>query len=116
LPKTARFFWQLTVDDPRIRPCVSLPPNDSYPSGHAIQAFVRAAVLAELFPESREALLERAHHSAWGRILGGVHYPTDDVGGRILAEALVMRLKTLPAFQQAVKACREEAREVRPAA
>lgn len=131
LPKTARFFWKLTVDayaisedakrlfnrprppklDPRIQPCVSLPPNDSYPSGHSVQAFVRAGVLAEILPESREALFTRAHRSAWGRILGGVHYPTDDVGGRILAETIVARLKSLPAFREAVKDCREEIRE-----
>lgn len=134
MPKTARFFWQLTVDayaisedakrlfdrprppkrDPRIQPLVLMPPNDSYPSGHSAQAFVRGAVLAEIFPERREALLARAHRSAWGRILGGVHYPTDDVGGRLLAEAMVMRLKTLPTFQRAVKACREEARAYIP--
>jgi acid phosphatase (class A) len=134
LPKMARFFWQLTVDayaiseeakrlfdrprppkrDPRIRPVVFMPPNDSYPSGHSVQAFVRGAVLAEIFPERREALLARAHRSAWGRILGGVHYPTDDVGGRLLAEAMLTRLKTLPTFQQAVKACREEARAFLP--
>ena len=134
MPKTARFFWQLTVDayaisedakrlfdrprpskrDSRIRPLVQMPPNDSYPSGHSVQAFLRGAVLAEIFPGSKDALFARAHRSAWGRILGGVHYPTDDVGGRLLAEAMVMRLKTLPTFQQAVKACREEARAIIP--
>lgn len=129
LPQTARFFWKLTVDahaiserakrihgrprppklDPSLRPCVPLPPNDSYPSGHSIQAFVRAGVLAEIFPEHREALLARAHRAAWGRILGGVHYPTDDVAGRILAEAMVVRLKKLDGFREAVEACRVEA-------
>lgn len=128
LPKTARFFWQLTVDthaisehtkgrfhrarpwitDPRIQPCVSMPPNDSYPSGHSLQAFVRAAVLAELFPELKEPLFARAHRAAWGRVLGGVHYPTDIVGGRILAEALVAKLKADARFRAAVEGCRAE--------
>ncbi len=128
LPRTARFFWKLTVDvhaiseaakvlyarprppkqDARLNPCVPLPPNDSYPSGHSLQAFVRAGVLAEIFPEHREALLARAHRAAWARILGGVHYPTDDVAGRLLAEAILKRLKTQKCFRQAVAACRFE--------
>lgn len=128
LPHTARFFWKLTVDvhaiseaakvlyarprppkrDDRLNPCVPLPPNDSYPSGHSLQAFVRAGVLAEIFPEHREALLDRAHRAAWARILGGVHYPTDDVAGRLLAEAIVQRLKTQKRFRQAVADCRGE--------
>ena len=129
LPRTARFFWELTVDvhaiseaakvlharprppkrDARLNPCVPLPPNDSYPSGHSLQAFVRAGVLAEIFPEHREALLARAHRAAWARILGGVHYPTDDVAGRLLAEATLQRLKTQERFRQAVAVCRSEA-------
>jgi len=132
LPRTARFFWKLTVDvhaiseaakvlharprppkrDDRLNPCVPLPPNDSYPSGHSLQAFVRAGVLAEIFPEHREALLDRAHRAAWARILGGVHYPTDDVAGRLLAEAIVQRLKTQKRFRQAVADCRGEADEI----
>jgi acid phosphatase (class A) len=130
LPKTARFFWKLTVDvhaiseeakllygrprppklDPDLRPCVPLPPNDSYPSGHSMQAFVRAGVLAEIFPEHRDALMARAHRAAWARILGGVHFPTDDVAGRLLAEAIVKRLKGQPGFRAEVIACRAEMR------
>jgi len=37
-----------------------------------------------------------------------VHYPTDDVGGRILAEAMVKRLKGQEAFRAAVAKCRAE--------
>lgn len=133
LPRTARFFWKLTVDvhaiseaakvlharprppkrDPRLNPCVPLPPNDSYPSGHSLQAFVRAGVLAEVFPEHREALLARAHRAAWARIQGGVHYPTDDVAGRLLAEAIVKRLKTRKRFRQAIAHCRGEVDGIR---
>lgn len=133
LPKTARFFWQLTVDthalsertkgrfrrprpflvDLGLRPCVFQPPNDSYPSGHSLQAFVRAGVLAELFPELRTALFARAHRAGWGRILGGVHYPTDVVGGRILAEVVLAKLKADPAFRASVEVCRGEVQAFR---
>jgi membrane-associated phospholipid phosphatase len=135
LPRTARFFWELTVDvhgvsehvkrrfdrrrppamDGRIRPCVSLPPNASYPSGHAFQAFVRAEVLADLFPERAVALRERAHRAAWARIQGGVHHPTDDLGGQRLAAAFVAALRRLPAYGQALARCREEIAQRREA-
>jgi acid phosphatase (class A) len=94
--------------DPRILPCVLLPASSSYPSGHATRAFIRALVLGEVLPDRRQALLDEAHRSAWGRILGGVHFPTDDVGGRLLAEAIFAELKRSPAFQTAVAACRAE--------
>jgi len=74
---------------------------------------VRAGVLAEIFPEHREALLARAHRAAWARILGGVHYPTDDVAGRLLAEAILRRLRTQDRFRLAIAACRREAGGVR---
>lgn len=128
LPRTARFFWKLTVDvhalseglkrchdrprpphvDPEIRPCVSLPSNTSYPSGHALQAFVRARVLAEMFPAHREALLQRAHRAAWARILGGVHWPSDDIGAQRVARDLARRLKANPRFLRDLRACRRE--------
>ena len=34
-----------------------------------------AAVLSEVFPEKRAQLFERARYFAWGRIIGGVHFP-----------------------------------------
>lgn len=134
LPRTARFFWKLTVDthaiseraklcrarprppqvDPRLAPCVSLPENTSYPSGHSLQAYVRAEVLSDLFPRHRTALLERAQRAAWSRILGGVHFPTDTVAGRRLAKAIVERLRSLPAYREALEDCRAELAERLP--
>lgn len=95
--------------DERIKPCVPRQSNSSYPSGHSLNVFTRALVLGEVFPGQRAALLDRAHRAAWGRILGGVHFPTDDVAGRLLAEAIFLRMKESPEFQTAVLACRNEA-------
>lgn len=99
--------------DPRIQPCVALPGSGSYPSGHALYIYVEAGVLAEIHPEYREALMARAHRAAWGRILGGVHFPSDLEGGRMLAERLVDEMKQSEAFKQAVEACRKEAEAFR---
>lgn len=95
--------------DANILPCVPVPTSGSYPSGHTLYIFVEAGVLAEIYPECREALMARAHRAAWGRILGGVHFPTDVVGGRLLAAMVVEDMKQSEAFRQAVAACRREA-------
>lgn len=96
------------VVDPRVQPCVGKPGNDSYPSGHATAIFTRAGVLAEIFPEKREQIFEFAHRAAWGRVYGGVHFPSDLVGAWMLAEPLVAELKKSAAFQAQVEKCRAE--------
>ncbi len=129
LPRTAEFLRDVTDDvnavgaltkilharprpplvDARVTPVVGLPASGSYPSGHATRAYVWALALAEIFPEQREALLERAHRASWGRVIGGVHFPSDTISGRILAEAVMAELKKSAAFRAAVGECRAEA-------
>lgn len=129
LPRLARFFRDIGKDlrpltaaakkrydrprpprvDARIQPCLDLPDNGSYPSGHSLYIFMEAEVLAKIFPEARIALFERAHRAAWGRIFAGVHFPSDVVAGRILAKAFVDEIKKNPAFVAEVEGCRAEA-------
>jgi acid phosphatase (class A) len=128
LPITAEFLREITEDseatsdrvkliysrprppvaDPQIQPCVKVPKTTSYPSGHATRAFLWAAVLSDLFPDQREALLDWAHRAAWGRIVGGAHYPTDVVGGQFMARALLEALQKSPAFHAALEQARAE--------
>lgn len=97
--------------DVRVQPCIETPAkvNFSYPSGHATLLYVEALVLGEIFPDRRAELLEWAHKAAWGRILAGVHFPSDDVGGRILAEALVEALEKNLEVLARIEQCRAEA-------
>ncbi|HXA14716.1 MAG TPA: phosphatase PAP2 family protein [Opitutaceae bacterium] len=102
----AKKYWQ------RIRPYHVDParfPNAieheavtdySYPSGHSTRATVFARVLAELFPDKRDALLSLSRDIGWHRVLGGVHYPTDIYAGRVLGQAIVRELLANPAFQR----------------
>jgi len=129
LPVTAKFLADVTEDvnavgaltkklharprpsqvDPRVHPVVPVPLTASYPSGHVTRAFAWAAVLAEIFPDKRAELFARAERAGWGRVLAGVHFPSDVVGGRLMAEAIVTELKKSAAFQAAVEKCRAEA-------
>jgi acid phosphatase (class A) len=96
--------------DPRVKPCITTPQRGSYsyPSGHSTRFHLAALVLAELFPDRRDDLLAWSDRVAWGRIIAGVHFPSDDVGGRILAEALFADLRKHPEFIAALEACRAE--------
>jgi len=94
--------------DPRIDPCVHLPSGGSYPSGHASAIYARAEVLGEVFPEQRDALFAWADRAAWGRVLGGVHFPTDLVAGRVLAKIVIDAMKKNPEFRAAIERCRAE--------
>lgn len=94
--------------EPRIHPCVKVSDTGSYPSGHASHIFTMGLVLAELFPEKREALLELARKSAWSRIIAGAHFPSDVEGGRLLGEALLAALNKQPAFLEALKKAQAE--------
>ncbi len=96
------------VADASIQPCVERPTTDSYPSGHGFAAFVWAAVLTDIFPSQRTELFAFAHRLVWGRVLGGVHYPSDLVAGRFIAEAFLIELKKSPAFRAAVEQVRTE--------
>jgi acid phosphatase (class A) len=72
----------------------------SYPSGHATESMVLALVLADLFPDRREAILEIGRNIGWHRVCIARHYLTDIYAGRALAQAIVRELKASPAFQE----------------
>ncbi|MSU25590.1 MAG: phosphatase PAP2 family protein [Opitutus sp.] len=110
-PAMKKFFPRARPSrgDARVQPCVQLPASDTYPSGSALQAHAWAMVLAEIFPEHRVALEARAHRAAWGRVIGGVHFPTDLEGGRRVAVAYVAVLRQSAEFRAALERARAEA-------
>lgn len=128
LPVLAGFLQQVTADvqaenkqvkdlyprkrpyavEPTVQPCVSHPGTNSYPSGHTLRAFVWAGVLADVFPDRQAEIYARAHEVAWGRVIGGVHFPSDTVGGRIAASAVIAEMRKNPAYRAAIERCRAE--------
>lgn len=128
LPRLAAFFARVAEDlkamdraaklpflrarpttlDPNLQPCVTLPTSTSYPSGSAMQAWVWGELLADMFPFRREEILERAERAAWGRVIGGVHFPSDLVGGKRLAMVYLAEAWKNSGFQVGVEASRAE--------
>jgi acid phosphatase (class A) len=70
-----------------------------YPSGHSTRGTVEALLLAELFPDKKEAILATGRNIGWDRVLIGKHFPTDIYAGRVLAQAIVRELLLSPVFQ-----------------
>lgn len=74
--------------------------NYGYPSGHSTRGTVYALVLAELFPDKRDALLAVGRDIGWDRVVIGKHFPTDIYAGRVLGKAIARELLASPAFQR----------------
>jgi acid phosphatase (class A) len=72
----------------------------SYPSGHSTESMVLALVLADLFPEKRDAIIVEARSIGWHRVEIARHYPTDIYAGRVLAQAIVRQMKESADYQR----------------
>ena len=90
-----------------IEPVTEPRPVASYPSGHATRAIVYARLLAEVFPEKRQVLLDLAYQIGYGRVLAGVHYPMDVLAGQALGTAYSDVIVGQSAFRQAVERIRQ---------
>jgi acid phosphatase (class A) len=96
--------------DREIDPVVTRPPSWSYPSGHATWAATVAVVLADMVPERRAAILERARGYGHNRVVGGVHYPSDVQEGFVSGTVLAAMLFDCPAFAAEEAAAKAELR------
>jgi len=133
LPKTTMFFAKVqsdaaTVTDvgkdffKRPRPYTTDPSlsngklekSFSYPSGHSTESMVLALVLADLFPDKREAIVAHARLMGWHRVQIARHYPTDIFAGRTLALAIVKQFKKSDAFQTDFEAAKAELASAQP--
>jgi undecaprenyl-diphosphatase len=76
------------VGDPRVHPSIGLPHDPSMPSGHAMNAFTGAVLLAAVVPRARWAFIALAAAIALSRVYLGVHFPSDVIAGAILGAAI----------------------------
>lgn len=129
-PKLAKLFEEVTVETKattnpvkavwnRPRPYVADPvrfsspgdkeKNAAYPSGHSTQATVFAALLSEIFPDRRAAILAQGRAIGWTRVQIGVHTPLDIYAGRVLGQALARAFLGNPQFQNDFAEAKAEA-------
>jgi acid phosphatase (class A) len=88
-------------DHASVKPSLRLDEHNTngWPSGRAAASRVWAGVLSDLFPERAAALTLAAERSAALRVTGGVHYPTDLVAGKKLADAFLVILRANPTYR-----------------
>jgi acid phosphatase (class A) len=97
------------VDGPAINVCEDgHDHNNSYPSGHATMGYAAAAVMADLMPGNAQVILAHTADYTESRLYCGVHYRSDLLAGEVLANVLVQKLMTKPAFQAELEAARAE--------
>ena len=112
---TSKNHWR------RLRPCppasaCALNPEQAkkksfgYPSGHSSRATVDAILLAQLFPQDSDALMQHARDIGWRRVVNGVHTLQDIYAGRMFGQALASAMLTSPAMQHDLAAAAEELR------
>jgi acid phosphatase (class A) len=114
----AKDYWQRPrpfVTDPSLA-SEQLEKSFSYPSGHATESMALALVLADLFPDQRDAIVAEARSIGWHRVEIARHYPTDIYAGRVLAQAIVREMKQNPEFQKDFAQARSEIAAVRETA
>lgn len=131
LPATTRLFARLGETEEavvaptktafkRVRPYLSNPEikalvrpsvSGSYPSGHTTFVTVAAIMVATMVPEKRDAIWQRAGDYAESRVVGGMHYPNDLLGGRLAGTAIAAAVQGRPEFKADFDAARRELRQ-----
>lgn len=74
----------------------------AFPSGHTTTAYQAGITLATLLPQLAPSILARASEAGNNRIVLGVHYPLDIIGGRIDGEISLSARWGDPAFRAGV--------------
>jgi acid phosphatase (class A) len=98
--------------DPRTRDAVKAGSGDvlgfAYPSGHAAYGRIAARVLAQVVPERRAALQQWGDALGDNRVACRLHWPSDVMAGRRIAEAAYAQIKANPALLKDVAVARAE--------
>lgn len=90
-----------------------LKEDGSYPSGHTAIGWTWALILSEIAPERGDAVLTRARTYEESRLVCGVHWQSDVIGGRFVGSAVAARLHSSPDFLADLKAAKAEIAAVR---
>lgn len=84
--------------------------SGSFPSGHTTWGYTQAFLIASMLPEVGPQVLARGADFGYHRIVLGVHYPLDVIGGRMMAEASAAGILADPRFDQLLAQAKTELR------
>jgi membrane-associated phospholipid phosphatase len=96
------------LQDSAIHPVIDLPASPAYPSGHATRGALWAAILSQLAPDLKAAILFRGVQIGEDRVIAGVHFPTDVSAGRKLGRYIAGFMLANPHFQSDLDRARTE--------
>ncbi|WP_084611456.1 acid phosphatase [Tomitella biformata] len=82
----------------------------AFPSGHTNQATWKADLLAMMVPELGPQLVARGSEAGQNRLVMGVHYPLDVIGGRMTGDAAAADRWHDPLFRQLILEAGDELR------
>lgn len=85
-----------------------LRKDGSYPSGHTAIGWAWALILAEVFPEQADEILERGKQFGISRNVCNVHWHSDVVYGRLMGAATVAALHANSDFVIDLEAAKSE--------
>lgn len=94
--------------DKNIKALITPSNNPAYPSGHTTGSYISAHILGLLIPQKRAAFQARAEKISWHRVVVGMHYPRDLVGGRQLALLVVGALMENSDFRKDFEKAKKE--------
>ena len=97
--------------NPALHPAAPPSRSGSFPSGHATRSRLDAIVLAAMLPERRGQLFARAADYAESRVVAGVHFRSDILGGMDAGTAIAAVLFNDPAFAADFAGARQELRD-----
>lgn len=84
--------------------------SPSFPSGHTNLATWKATLLAAMVPEIGLPMIARSSEVGFNRVVLGVHYPIDVIGGRMTGTAAAADRLNDPEFLGLVQAAGDEIR------
>nr|WP_240394006.1 phosphatase PAP2 family protein [Corynebacterium lactis] len=102
-PDRIKRYYREGQDDP-----YSTTP--SYPSGHTNKAAWTSTLLSVMMPEVAAQIQARSSEAGQSRLVMGVHYPLDVIGGRMMGNQAAADRWADPEFQGLIKQAQEELR------
>lgn len=92
---TARPDQWVSTFDKAWKPYLRTPRFPAYPSGHAAVSAAAASILSHYFPDQTQYFQEQAKEASYSRIIAGIHWFIDGVGGLDLGQRVAQQVLDL---------------------